>query len=68
MAPPLDQPSPTAREPEAGQAWLDALNAQTDATTPAVWAEIARREAGIHPEIAEIDAGRHPLCLAPTGT
>ena len=68
MAPPLDKPSPTVLELEAGQAWLDALNAQTDATTPAAWAEIDRREALIDHAIAEIDAGRHPLCLAPTAT
>ena len=68
MAPPLDKARPSARASEAGQAWLDSLNAETDATTPAAWAEIARREADIEHEIAEIEAGRLPHGTAPTGT
>ena len=69
MAPPLDKPSQEAPEHDAaGQAWLDSLTAEIDAMTPEEWAEIGRREDRIKRELDEIEAGRHPLCLAQPAT
>jgi hypothetical protein len=59
MAPPFDKPALAA-----GMDWLASLEREIDATTPAEWAKLERHDERIKHELDEIDAGRHPLCLA----
>jgi hypothetical protein len=65
MTPPFDKPTEQSAPLDAqSQAWLDALTAEIDATTPEQWAEIERRDERIQRELDAIEAGRHPLCVA----